>query len=166
MKPSVRLIVFLGMLCSLWGFLLNRSYAELIEPTRTLGEEDRKVGLLSVFSEPPEQEVRLDGEKIGLTPIVRFEVASGSHVLKISDTEAEIYIVPDKSVRLAIFDGELAVLPEKKENSTETTEVAKEEIPESIGRKESLDKIRDLRYDPNYWPQNPSGPIYPKQKAD
>jgi hypothetical protein len=166
MKIFNHVFVLLPLICILPILQPIPSSAELIEPTRSLRDGSDGSGYLSVFSEPPEQVVRLDGEMIGSTPIVRFKVTTGLHELKIGDTETEIYIASDKSVRLSLFEGELLVLPEKREKPPEKPKVATEDRPEPPDPEVTPDKIRDMRYDPNYWPQNPKGPIYPEKMAE
>jgi hypothetical protein len=64
--------------------------AELIEPSRTLQDKQKPMGRLSVFSEPPELDVFLDGNKIGKTPLISNAVMPGTRVLRIKDTEKKL----------------------------------------------------------------------------
>ena len=164
-----RLIKIFLLLAFFHGFVILLpivSTADLIEPTRSLTEDSKKTGYLSVFSEPPEQEVWLDEEMIGLTPIVRHKTEAGSHVLKISDTKTKIYIVPDKKIQLGLLKGKLVVIPQKQEKKPKQTTAEQKTDKMEPKTDEQPDKIRDLQYDPVYWPQNPSGPIYPKKMAE
>jgi len=49
---------------------------ELIEPTGTLQEPEKAWGSLTIFRGPPQTEIYLDGEKVGLR-----EVETGLHTL-------------------------------------------------------------------------------------
>ena len=93
MKTKINLILLFGFVSV---FLMIQSlsvFAELIEPSRTLKGQQKPMGRLSVFSEPPELNVLLDGINIGETPIISKEVASGVHILRVKDTEKEITIL-------------------------------------------------------------------------
>ena len=88
--------------------------AELIEPSRTLKGQEKPVGQLSVFSEPPKMEVFLDGVEIGKTPVILKEVPSGVHILRVKDTEKEVTILSGKSLQLSFFKDSLIEIPGKK----------------------------------------------------
>ena len=90
------------------------AFSELIAPTRTLGGEQKLTGLLSVFSEPPDLPVLLDGVDIGKTPVILKEVTSGAHTLRVKGTEKEITVPPGKSLQLSFFKDVLIIIPEKK----------------------------------------------------
>jgi hypothetical protein len=73
-------------------FLMIQSlsvFAELIEPSRMLEGRQKPMGRLSVFSEPPELDVFLDDINIGKTPVISKEIAPGTHLLRIKETEKE-----------------------------------------------------------------------------
>ena len=82
-------------------------FAELIEPSRTLGSSQKTSGKISVFSEPPDLDVYLDDSKIGKTPVISKEVTPGVHILRIKDTEKEITILSRKSLQLSLFKDSL-----------------------------------------------------------
>jgi len=141
-------------------FLINHlSFAaDLIEPTRTLSGPAEKVGQLSVSSEPPRLDVELDGNQIGKTPVVDQKVEPGIHIIRVKDTETEIYVEPGKSAKLSWFKGAFIEIPaEEKEDRKQQGEAnnktsrQKKTVP-SVESKE--------RPDPLYWPLNPRGPIY------
>ena len=95
-------------------FLMIQSlsvFAELIEPSRTLKGQQKPMGRLSVFSEPPELDVLLDGVEIGKTPVISKEVTSGVHILRLKDTEKEITILSGKSLQLSLFKDSLIEIP-------------------------------------------------------
>ena len=61
MKIKLNLMIFFVFV---YVFLMIQSlsvFAELIEPSRTLEGQQKPMGRLSVFSEPPDLDVLLDG---------------------------------------------------------------------------------------------------------
>jgi hypothetical protein len=137
----------------------NLSFAsDLIEPTRTLSSTGKSVGKLTVSSEPPRLDVKMDGTVIGETPVVLQEVEPGIHVIQVKDSEIEIYVKPGKSTKVSWFKGAFIEIPVEvkeghKQQSEEKKEVSRKEKSEQpVEKKEKLD--------PLYWPLNPRGPIY------
>jgi len=132
-------------------------FAELIAPTRKLDSQQTLTGLLSVFSEPPELDVLLDGVNIGKTPVILKEVTSGAHTLRVKGTEKEIIVPPGKSLQLSFFKDVLIEIPEKKPH--EATQPKSEER-KTIHKKKPEDSNRNKdQENPLYWPMNPLGPI-------
>jgi hypothetical protein len=132
--------------------------ADLIEPTRTLKSQEEPMGTLTVFSEPPELDVVLDGNKIGKTPVIALEVRAGDHVVRIKDTRKEVSILPGSSVQLSLYKDSLIVIPEKKLESRKQPKLEEKRTTEGKKPKGSgEEKIHDR---PLYWPFNPRGPIY------
>jgi hypothetical protein len=84
---SILFFVFLYFLLVAVTFSIS---GELIEPSRTLEGQQKPMGRLSVFSEPPELDVLLDGVGIGKTPVISKEVTSGVHMLRVKDTEKKL----------------------------------------------------------------------------
>ncbi len=144
------------------GFLLllinNLSFAsDLIEPTRTLSDMDHNVGKLAVSSEPPGLDVKMDGTVIGETPVVLQEVEPGIHVIRVKDSEIEIYVTRGKSTKVSWFRGTFIQIPEEitkdhKQQSGEKKEVLRKEKPKQ--------SAKNMDLEPLYWPLNPRGPIY------
>ena len=52
--------------------------SDLIQPSRTLKSQDNRVGKLTISSNPPMLDVKMDGTAIGETPVVLQEVARNS----------------------------------------------------------------------------------------
>jgi len=69
--------------------------AELIKPTRTLQEPEKAWGGLTIFSEPPQREVYLDGEKVGSPPLWLTEVGTGLHTIKMPHAETAVRVEKD-----------------------------------------------------------------------
>ena len=157
MKMKLNLITF--FVC-VFVFLMMQSlsvFAELIEPSRTLEGQQKPMGQLSVFSEPPELNVFLDGVEIGKTPVISKEVMPGVHRLQVKDTEKEIMILSGKSLQLSLFKDSLIKIPEKK---AEAPAQPKLEEKMAAEEKRTEDSNKDKKqYDPFYWPLKPSGPI-------
>ncbi|RZB35921.1 MAG: hypothetical protein SRB2_02719 [Desulfobacteraceae bacterium Eth-SRB2] len=157
MKINIKLMVLFG-----FGFVFLimqplSVFAELIEPSRTLEGQQKPMGRLSVFSEPPEIDVLLDGINIGKTPVILKEVAPGTHVLRVKETEKEIVILPEKSLQMSLYKDSIIEIPEKK---TEALGQSKSEEKSTTPEKKPEDsKDNKGKYDPFYWPTNPSGPI-------
>jgi hypothetical protein len=135
-----------------------RTTAELIEPTRTLKGEEEPAGKLSVFSEPPQLNVTLDGTEIGKTPIISKDIKPGIHVLRVRDTEKSIVVESGKPLHLSWFKGSFISVPIEKNESEESQEKQEEEKPTAAKKKEPSESKDNLR--PLYWPLNPRGPIY------
>lgn len=131
--------------------------ADLIEPSRTLEGQKQNVGMLSVFSDPPELDVFLDGVDIGKTPIFLKEVTTGVHILRIKDTEQEVTILTGKSTKLSFFKNILIEIPENKEKINKQGKSDERLVTEEKNTGES--KGEEEPADPFYWPLNPRGPI-------
>ena len=157
MKSRFDLMLFLLFV---WACLMTAPLslsAQLITPSRTLEGEQKLMGRLSVFSEPPMLNVLLDGISIGNTPVISKQVIPGAHVLRIKDTEKEIMILPGKSIRLGFYKDSLIEIPEKK---AEAPAQAKSGEKMTSKEKEISNYRKDReQYHPFYWPLNPRGPI-------
>jgi hypothetical protein len=122
MRTLARGIACFG-LCFLFLCLvpLGSSGDELIPPTRTLQEPGSTWGGLTVFSEPPQLEVYLDGKKVGETPVLLKHVKAGFHKLRVEHSETDIYLEPGGSVQLSLYKGSfITVAREKREGEKET----------------------------------------------
>jgi hypothetical protein len=140
-------------------FLINPSAfaSDLIEPTRTLSRPAESVGLLSVFSEPPELEVTIDGTRIGKTPVVNQKVAPGLHEVGVNDDETEIHVKPGEATRLSWFKGAFVEISATAEEFRQPQIEEKKESPR-IKTPEPPAEKKEKPY-PLYWPLNPTGPI-------
>ena len=157
MKTKINLILLFGFF-SVFLILQPLSvFAELIEPSRTLEGQQKPMGRLTVFSEPPELDVFLDDINIGKTPVISKEVAPGTHVLRVKETEKEIVILPEKSFQMSLFKNSLIEIPEKKVEFPAKTKP--EEQPTTPEKKPEDSKKEKKQLDPFYFPTNPGGPI-------
>jgi len=157
MKIKLNLMVFFVFV---YVFLMMQPlfvFGELIEPSRTVKGHEKANGRLSVFSEPPGLYVLLDDINIGKTPVIAKQVAPGTHVLRVKETEKEITTLPEKSLKMSFFKGSLIELPEKK---TESLGQSKSEEKSTTSEKQTEDSKKEKKQlDPFYFPTNPSGPI-------
>lgn len=85
---------------------------ELIDPTRTPGDPEKTWGGLTVFSEPPQLDVELDGKKVGTTPLRLRQVETGLHKLKIKEIEKDVHVKEGKIVRIGLFKGTFVAFSE------------------------------------------------------
>ena len=157
MKTKINLILFFGFV-SVFLILQPLSvFAELIEPSRTLEGQQKPMGRLTVYSEPPELDVLLDDINIGKTPVISKQVATGTHVLRIKETEKEIVILPETSLGISYYKDSLIEIPEKK---VEVPTQPKLKEQPTISEKKPEDSEKEKKQlDPFYFPTNPSGPI-------
>ena len=153
---ELKIILNAGLLL----FLINNlSFAsDLIEPTRMLSGPAERAGEFSVFSEPPELDVNLNGTQIGKTPVVGQKVAPGVHVIRVKDSSTEIYVEPGKSTKLSWFKGSFIEIPAEVIKSRKQQGEEKKEILHTRMSEQSVEKKE--KPDPLYWPLNPKGPIY------
>jgi len=157
MKTKINLILLFGFVSVFLIMQPLSVFAELIEPSRTVKGQEISNGRLSVFSEPPELAVLLDGVEIGKTPVISKEVTSGVHILRVKNTEKEITILSGKSLQLSLFKDSLIEIPEKKDEAPTQPKLEEKMAPEEKKTEESNKDKK--QYDPFYWPMNPSGPI-------
>ena len=158
MKIYSKLIGIIVILLGICTFTSQTVAKELIAPTRSLQDTVEEKGKLSVFSEPPGETVVLDGTKIGLTPVIEKEIAPGAHVLKIKDKETEIYVTPGKPLQYSWFKGSFREVPvkEKADWTPPKTESASKQKPK---KPQESDK-EEIKLQPQYWPLDPTGPIF------
>ena len=79
--------------------------SDLIEPTRTLQSAVKATGSLTILSEPPDLNVTLDDTPIGKTPVFLDNVISGTHTLRVKDSETTIEVKPDATLQISLFRG-------------------------------------------------------------
>jgi hypothetical protein len=133
--------------------------ADLIAPSRSLGGSIDEKATLSVSSEPPGLSVTLDGTVIGKTPVIEEEIEPGSHVVRIADSEAQIYASSGKSIKLSWFKGTFIEMPIKK--ADDRPQPQPKVVEKKPKPKTEVPKKKTGKYDPAYWPTNPTGPIAP-----
>ena len=104
MKNFVRIILRWVICLSFFGFSWIDSQAELIEPSRSLKPSSSgNPGHLTVFNEPPDLNVKLDGISIGTAPIRIKALDPGPHNLQVGESTTEIYIESDQTFHISLF---------------------------------------------------------------
>ena len=106
--------------------------AELIEPSRTLKSATGGPGQLTVFSEPPDLLVKLDGTPVGQTPVRLQEVNPGNHQLQVKQSVTEITIESGKTFHISLFRGKFIrfeVAEEESLGASEGNALPESEIP-------------------------------------
>jgi hypothetical protein len=101
-KLSTQVGVFV-ILIIIFAFNGVAQQAELIEPSRSLEAASGAPGHLTVFSEPPGQDVALDDALIGLTPIRIESLDPGIHRLQVGESITKIYIESGKTFHISLF---------------------------------------------------------------
>jgi hypothetical protein len=156
MKTFSNLLFWSLCIVFLFGVAPLVSGGELIQPTRTLQSPEKLTGKISVFSEPPGLDVFLNHSKIGKTPILSMEVKAGKYKLEVQNATTEIYVIPDKSLRLSLFKSKFITVKESKIEKIQNPEAG------TLRRKLTEPKEEESyqpKYDPAYWPLKPNGPI-------
>jgi len=147
MKTTMKLADVTGVIFSV---LLLASVSvcfggEIIEPTRTLHEPGKTWGGLTIFSEPPQLDVSLDGEKVGETPLWLREVKTGPHTIKIAHAETVVHVEKDQRLKVGLFKGSFVVSPEpKKEQPKFETKPDRQAATPHMEPSEEEEKGRDL----------------------
>jgi len=131
--------------------------ADLIEPSRTLKSVDKRMGKLTISSDPPMLDVKMNGTAIGETPVVLQEVEPGFHVIQVKDSETEIYVEPGKSIQLSWFNGAFIEIPIETKESSAQPSSTKREVPQKVTPEPTPKKIQ---LEPLYWPLDPKGQIF------
>ena len=134
---SCCVVVSVGLSCGFAG--------ELIEPTRTLQEPGKTWGGLTIFSEPPQLDVYLDGEKVGRTPLWLREIQAGPHTLKIASAETSLRVDQGKRLKIGLFKGRFVTGSVQEKEKPRAQEPVKERgtVPASQEDEESQ-KSEDL----------------------
>jgi hypothetical protein len=132
--------------------------AQLIEPTRAHPDGQSAAARLSVFSEPPGMEVRVDGQPLGKTPVFSARLPPGPHVLRVALSETEIHLASGTHAAFSWFKDAFVEIPE-----TSTRPAAIAPGPQPPPAKPEADEPPGDRpqapESPYYWPLNPRGPI-------
>ena len=106
MKTTLSLGTIAGLFLCVLVLTLSVCFAgDPIEPTRTLQEAGKTWGGLTIFSEPPQLDVYLDGEKVGQTPLWLRKVETGLHTIKIGPAETRVRIEKDKKLKVGFLKG-------------------------------------------------------------
>ena len=159
MKALIKVFLLLAFVHGFVILLPSHTTAELIEPTRSLKGERTLPGKLSVFSEPPELGVEVDGNPIGRTPLIELKIEPGIHTIRIVETQKEIMVESGKLLQLSFHRGDFIVIPEKAALDNKSKVVNKTDSGDPSASKPQADEPRTFDQ-PFYWPLNPNGPIH------
>jgi hypothetical protein len=114
------------------------------------------MGSVTVFSEPPELEVFLDGSKVGQTPLWLERVSQGLHKLRVKDIETEIHLEAGKGLRVGLLKGDFVVFPEK-ERKLQERPAERKMVTEAQAPVETVEKRR--RRDLTLWERFVNGTL-------
>jgi len=103
MKKMYKLTVFLTGFFTIIVLNFSALQAGLIEPTRSLKATAQDPGQLTVFSEPPGLNIKLDGKFVGQTPMRINMVDPGIHQLQVGESVTEIYVEPGQPFHISLF---------------------------------------------------------------
>jgi hypothetical protein len=103
MKKMYKLAVFLTGFFTIIVLNFSALQAGLIEPTRSLKATAEDPGQLTVFSEPPGLNIKLDGKFVGQTPMRINRVDAGIHQLQVGESVTEIYVKPGQPFHISLF---------------------------------------------------------------
>ena len=113
MKTTLNLGTIAGFFLCVLVLTLSVCFAgDPIEPTRTLQEAGKTWGGLTIFSEPPQLDVYLDGEKVGQTPLWLRKVETGLHTIKIGHAQTSVRIETDKRLKVGLLNGSFVISSE------------------------------------------------------
>ena len=131
MKRSTEFIVCSMFICAFLVFPFYLAAADRIAPTRTLKGEKGQMGKLAVFSEPPGLDVTLNGDGFGKTPISLDGLKSGTHRLRVKNSETDITIEPGKTLQISLYKDKFILIPatDKKPPNQPTT--VETDLPQS-----------------------------------
>ena len=157
MKIFYRHILLCICLIFLSSMVTLAESGELIQPTRTLQSPEKMTGKISVFSEPPGLDVFLNHSKIGKTPVIAMEVKVGTYSLEVHNAKTQIYVMPGKSIRLSLFKSQFIIVKEPKIEKIQTPKEGT--LGKKLAEPKEAEKGYQPKYDPEYWPLKPNGPI-------
>ena len=103
MKKMYKLMAILTGLFTIIVLNFSALQAGLIEPTRSLKATAEDPGQLTVFSEPPGLNIKLDGKSIGQTPMRINMVDPGAHQLQVGESATEVYVKPGQPFHISLF---------------------------------------------------------------
>ena len=142
--------------CILLSTLSVCSGGELIEPTRTLQEAGKTWGGLTIFSEPPQLEIYLDGEKVGQTPLWLRKVETGLHTIKIGHAQTSVRIETDKRLKVGLLNGSFVI---SSEPAKETPRVSQPSEQQAVAPPQSQAGENERTEDLTLWEKFVNGTL-------
>ena len=119
MKKMYKLAVFLTGFFTIIVLNFSTLQAGLIEPTRSLKATAEDPGQLTVFSEPPGLNIKLDGKLVGQTPMRINAVNPGAHQLQVGESVTEIYVEPGQPFHISLFKNKFIQFQVAKKEASE-----------------------------------------------
>jgi hypothetical protein len=104
-------------------------------------------------------EVRLNGDAVGVTPIISEKFPAGDYLLRVGGFEIGIRVDAGKATSISWFKGRFIEIPQTDESPSAAAGGA-EPAPPAPEPSREQDARRDAVKNPFYWPLNPGGPIY------
>jgi len=143
MKKMSAPMLFLAGFFAISVFNLAALQAELIEPTRSLKTAGEEPGRLTVFSEPPGLNVKLDKASVGQTPMRIEGVGPGTHQLQVGESTTEIDIEPGQTFHISLFKNrfiqfQLAKKEAAQPSGPEKTSTAETRLPEPSAEQQKV----------------------------
>jgi len=148
MKKMYKLAVFLTGFFTIIVLNLSTLQAGLIEPTRSLKATAEDPGQLTVFSEPPSLNIKLDGKFVGQTPMRINMVDPGTHQLQVGESVTEIYVEPGQPFHISLFKNKFIQFQVAKK---EASGAGKTLIPETPAPQPSSEHLRTKKENRKAW---------------
>lgn len=151
MKKKYKLMVFLTGFFIIIVLNFSALQAGLIEPTRSLKTTAEDPGQLTVFSEPPGLNIKLDGTFIGQTPMRIKAVDPGTHQLQIRESVTEIYVEPGQMFHISLFKNKFIQFQVAKKEAAEPSGAGKTLSPETSAPEPSSQNLRTKEKNHKAW---------------
>ena len=119
MKKMYKLALFLTGFFTIIVLNFSALQAGLIEPTRSLKATAENPGQLTVFSEPPGLNIKLDGKFVGQTPMRINAVDPGTHQLQVGESVTDIYLAPGQPFHISLFKNKFIQFQVAKKEASE-----------------------------------------------
>jgi hypothetical protein len=151
MKKMYKLVVFLTGFFTIIVLNFSTLQAGLIEPTRSLKATAEDPGQLTIFSEPPGLNIKLDGTSVGQTPMRINAVDPGNHQLQVGESVTEIDIEPGQSFHISLFKSKFVRFQVTKKEASETSGVGNTLTSETAAPDPSSEHLRTKEENRKAW---------------
>lgn len=148
MKKMHTFVVFLAGFFTIIVLNYSALQAELIEPSRSLKSTAEDTGQLTVFSEPPGQNIKLDGAFIGQTPMRMNTVHPGTHHLQVGESSTEIKVKPGQAFHISLFKNRFIQFQVAREEAPETGKIS---TPAKVTPEPSAENLRTKEENRKAW---------------
>ena len=145
MKKMCKLALFLTGFFTIIVLNFSALQAGLIEPTRSLKATAVDPGQLTVFSEPPGLNIKLDGKFVGQTPMRINMVDPGTHQLQVGESVTEIYVEPGQPFHISLFKNKFIQFQVAKKEASEAGKTLTSETPAPERSSEHLKTKKENR---------------------